>query len=220
MPGNTPEQLLLDLPVRASLERGDFFVSEANALALAQLDQPEAWPDHRLILVGPEGAGKTHLAHVWAEAQYAEILSEVPTDAMSAVEAPALVLEDVDRAPVSEEGLFHLLNAARASGTPLLMTARVAPKRWPLSLADLKSRIEATSTATIEAPDDALLSALLVKLFADRQLSVEPRVIAYALARIERSFAAAQTLVEKVDRFSLAEKRAITVRVLGQILET
>ena len=220
MPGNTPEQLLLDLPVRASLERGDFFVSEANALALAQLDQPEAWPDHRLILVGPEGAGKTHLAHVWAEAQHAEILSEVPKDAMSAVEAPALVLEDVDRGRVSEEGLFHLLNAARASRTPLLMTARAAPKRWPLSLADLKSRIEATSTATIDAPDDVLLSALLVKLFADRQLSVEPRVIAYALARIERSFAAAQTLVEKVDRFSLAEKRAITVRVLGQILET
>ena len=220
MPGNTPEQLLLDLPVRASLERGDFFVSEANALALAQLDQPEAWPDHRLILVGPEGAGKTHLAHVWAEAQHAEILSEVPKDAMSAVEAPALVLEDVDRGRVSEEGLFHLLNAARASRTPLLMTARAAPNRWPLSLADLKSRIEATSTATIDAPDDVLLSALLVKLFADRQLSVEPRVIAYALARIERSFAAAQTLVEKVDRFSLAEKRAITVRVLGQILET
>lgn len=220
MPDPAPEQLLLDLPVRASLARGDFFVSEANALALAQVDRPDTWPDHRLILVGPKGAGKTHLAHVWAEAQGADILSNVPQDALSAVDAPALVLEDADSGPRAEEALFHLLNAARASRTPLLMTARTAPRDWSLALPDLRSRIEATSTATIDPPDDALLSALLVKLFADRQLTVDPRVIAYAVARIERSFAAALDLVARVDRVSLAQKRAVTVRVLGQILDT
>ena len=149
------------------------------------------------------------------------MLAEAPAGdtATEAVQAPALVLEDADRAPIAEERLFHLLNAARSAQTPLLITARQAPSLWPLTLPDLRSRITATSTATIAAPDDALLSALLVKLFADRQIAVDPKVIAYALPRIERSFAAAQALVAAVDRLSLAEKRAVSVRVLGRVLE-
>ncbi|MEL7344617.1 MAG: chromosomal replication initiator DnaA [Pseudomonadota bacterium] len=211
------QQLPLDLPVRASLERGDFFVSASNAVAVAQLDQPGAWPDHRLILVGPSGAGKTHLAQVWREANRAVVLKKAPDDVMDAVAAPALVLEDAEGGG-QEEALFHLLNAARAAATPLLITARSAPRHWGLALADLKSRLEATSTATIAPPDDALLSALLVKLFADRQIMVAPKVIAFALPRVERSFAAAQDLVAEVDRLSLAERRAVTVPVLARVL--
>lgn len=216
-----PEQLILNLPVRESHARGDFFVSETNALAVAQLDAIDAWPDHRLILVGPEGAGKSHLAHVWAEAHSATILTGAPqsANATATARANALVLEDVDDAPIAEERLFHLMNAARSSRTPLLMTARQAPYFWRLKLADLKSRVAATTTATIASPDDALLSALLVKLFSDRQIEVDPKVVDYALPRIERSFAAVRDLVRAVDRLSLAEKRAITVPVLRKVLD-
>ena len=212
-----PEQLTFELPVRASTGRGDFFVSEANALAVARIEDTGGWPNGKLVLVGPEGAGKSHLGQVWAETQGARVLPEIA--AQTTLPETALVIEMPEAfTPAGEETLFHIHNHMAAHRLPLLMLARTPPARWPLTLPDLKSRMEATDLARIEPPDDALLAAVIVKLFADRQLDVAPAVVTWLVAHMDRSFAAAKRVVSTLDQAALAEGRAVTRPFAQRIL--
>ena len=216
-----PEQLACDLAVRPSLGRGDFFVSSANALALGRLDAHPTWPIRKLVLTGPEGAGKTHLAHVWAGDVGARMLDPgaLSTLDIGALDGP-VVLDDADALTnAGEVPLFHLHNHLAASGWPLLLTARTAPSRWTIALPDLKSRLEAAEVARIDPPDDALLSAVLMKLFADRQVSVSPRTIAWLTTHMDRSFSEALRVVEALDRQSLSEGRKVTRELAARLLD-
>jgi len=213
-------QLTFDLPVRESRKRGDFFVSDANALAVARLDDTDTWPNRKLVLVGPQGAGKTHLAHVWAEQNNGTtgtvgwlLSSDIPDlDHAVVLEVP----EQMDAA--EEEALFHFHNHMQSNQLPMLLVARTPPAQWDLKLPDLKSRMEATDTVRIYPPDDALLSAVMVKLFADRQLNVAPPVIDWLIRNMDRSFASAQTIVAALDQEALAEGRAVTRPLAQKVL--
>lgn len=219
-----PEQLSFDLPARAALERDDFFVSPANALAVAMIDAPSSWSAGRLILIGPEGAGKTHLAHVWAQQCGATILaaSDLREGDIPELLRNPVALEDADQIAgdrAQETALFHLHNLAQAEAQPLLLTARSAPQRWGLTLPDLASRMQAVQTAELALPDDALLSAILMKLFADRQINPSPDVIPYLARRIDRSFAAAQRTVALIDRAALQAHRPLTRALAAKVLD-
>ena len=216
-----PEQLTFDLAIRPSLGRGDFFVSASNALALARLDAPDTWPNRKLVLVGPEGAGKTHLAHVWANDVDARMIAAADLAGLdiAAVTAP-IVLDDADRVTSNDEtALFHLHNHLAAQGLAFLATARSAPSRWGTALPDLRSRMEAAEVARIDAPDDALLQAVLMKLFNDRQISVTPPTIAWLTTHMDRSFAEAQRIVAELDARALAEGRRVTRDLAQQVLD-
>ena len=215
------EQLIFDLPVRTSLGRGDFFVSEANLLAVSRVDASESWPNGKLILVGPAGAGKTHLAHVWAEREGGEVLSAQSLQSLDVGGVDtSLALDDGDRLASEFEPLvFHLHNHLASAGLPFLVTARQAPMRWATSLPDLKSRMEATDSARIDPPDDALLSAVLMKLFADRQVAVSPATITWLTTHMDRSFAEAQRVVAEIDAQALAEGRKVTRDLAARVLD-
>jgi chromosomal replication initiation ATPase DnaA len=217
-------QLAFDLPLRAALGREDFFVSPANALALAALDGWQRWPGHQMLLIGPDGAGKTHLAHVWAAATHAQI---VPAAGLAQIDLAdladqAVVVEDADHLadPADEVALFHLHNLLAARGAALLLTAAAPVRDWPLRLDDLASRMQAIAMTRLEPPDDALLAAVLVKLFADRQIAVAPRLIAYLASRMDRSFAAARDLVARLDAAALAEGRPVTRALAATLLDS
>lgn len=218
-------QLTFDLPVRPARGRADFFVSPANETALAQVEDWRAWPQGKLALIGPQGSGKTHLAHVWAEQSSARIVGAdtlAGADLAALTAAGAVALEDAEQVAGdtdAERALFHLHNLLLAEGGALLLTARHAPGDWPLTLPDLQSRMQATATAHLQPPDDALLAALLVKLFADRQLGVDPALVAYLVDRMERSFAAAQALVAALDREALATGRKPGIRLAADVLD-
>jgi chromosomal replication initiation ATPase DnaA len=219
MPGR--RQLTLDLGHRPALGREDFLVSAGNAAAMAWLDRWPEWPAPALVVHGPAGCGKTHLAHVFAARSGAAIVDAAAIgreDPPLLVTAPALVVEDADRGG-DQVALFHLFNLARESRCLVLWTGRSAPSRWGLTLPDLGSRLRAIPNVAIEPPDDALLAALLVKLFADRQLKVPAEVIAYVLPRLERSFAAARLVVETVDGLALEARREITVPLVREVLQ-
>ncbi|MEM6387404.1 MAG: chromosomal replication initiator DnaA [Pseudomonadota bacterium] len=213
-------QLTFDLPVRESRDRGDFFVSDANALAVARLDDPATWPNRKLVLVGPAGAGKSHLAHVWAD-QTGAILSQQAD--LSALDIPgiaqpvALDLGDGLETTV-EEAVFHLHNHLGTQALPFLIVARTPPARWKIALPDLESRVQATDTVKIDGPDDALLAAVIVKLFADRQLTVAPSVIEWLVNNMDRSFAEAGRIVRELDKAALSEGRAVTRPLAQRIL--
>jgi chromosomal replication initiation ATPase DnaA len=215
-------QLVLDLPARAAFGREDFFVSPANATALAALDL-DAWPGGQLVLIGPVGSGKTHLAHLWAHDAGAALIR---ADELARADIPALaarhavVVEDGEALAGDRAGqtaLFHLHNLMGRSGR-LLVTAAGPVRDWGLALPDLVSRLSAAPVARLEPPDDALLSAVLVKLFADRQIAVQPALIGYLLARMDRSIGAARDLVARLDARALAEGRAVTRALAAEVL--
>ena len=218
------QQLAFDLPPRRSLGREDFFVAPSNALALAQIDGWRSWPQRKLVLVGPEGSGKTHLAQIWAAGTGAEMLpaAELPlADLPALAAAGAVAVEDADRIAgydAAEAALFHLHNLVLAEGGHLLVTARAAPARWSLRLPDLASRMQASATATLDPPGDDLLAAVLVKLFADRQLAVPPALIPWLVARMDRSLAAAQAIVARLDAASLASGKPVSPMLAGAVL--
>ncbi|RMF12964.1 MAG: DNA replication protein [Alphaproteobacteria bacterium] len=222
-------QLALDLPLRTALGRRDFLVAPANREALAFLDRWPDWPAHAAILQAPPGAGKSHLAAVWrAHSGARELRPEkeaIERLLCGASEAPAWLLEDVDRrlerdGDSIEELLFHLLNHLSGRAGALLMTARAPLAEWRVELADLVSRLKALPQISIAPPDDDLLAAVMLKLFADRQLRIDPAVPTYLLGRIERSFAAVVELVEVLDRTALARRRAVTLPLAREVLET
>jgi len=216
-----PRQLSLALGHRASLDRADFLSGHGNETALALIERWHEWPARALVLIGPEGSGKSHLAAIWAQAAGARVIAGHALDAASVPQAlvtGALAVEDADRGQLDEAALFHLLNLAREQSAWLLITARRPPAAWPARLPDLVSRLRALPVVTLDPPDDALLAAVLVKLFADRQLAVDERLIEFLVNRIERSFAAAQAVVEELDSEAMRLKRPVNRALAAEIL--
>nr|WP_135450919.1 chromosomal replication initiator DnaA [Rhodobacter sp. YIM 73028] len=212
-------QLAFDLPGREAMTRADFLVAPSNALALHSIDSWRDWPGRKLMLVGPEGAGKTHLVTIWAAMTGGLILpaAELAGADLSAFAGRCVAVEDADRPGLAETALFHLHNIVTTGGA-LLVTARTPPRDWGLELPDLLSRMQAAAVAHIEGPDDALLSAVLVKLFSDRQVSVPANLIPYLVARMPRSIGAARALVAALDAAALSRGRPITRALAAELL--
>jgi chromosomal replication initiation ATPase DnaA len=215
-----PRQLALALEFDDSFAREDFLAGPPNAAALALIERWPDWPARTVALVGPEGSGKSHLAAIWARAAggrsiagHAIELAGVPT----ALATGALVAEDLREGMFDEHALFHLLNLAREEDTYVLMTALSAPSGWTVRLRDLASRLRAIPTVTLAPPDDALLRAVLIKQFADRQLGVDEGLIGYLVTRIERSFAAARAAVAALDREALRQKRPVSRALAAEL---
>jgi chromosomal replication initiation ATPase DnaA len=209
MPAYPPRQLALALDHAESYAREDFLSGASNEAALALIDSWPDWPARAVALVGPEGAGKTHLATIWAAAAGARVVSGRhlgETDLPADLATGALVVEDA-AAVEDERTLFHLINLAREEGAFLLFTARSAPSLWPFKLPDLVSRLRALPVVTLEGPDDTLLYGVLLKVAADRQLTLDDTVVRYLLTHIERSFAAARGVVIALDAEALRQGR-------------
>lgn len=216
-----PPQLVFDLAHRQSRGAEDFLVSQSNAAAVELVDRWPHWVSPAALIAGPAGAGKSHLAHVWAERAGAVILAASETGD-AAIEMLAqrgsLVIEDVDRVGIDERVIFHLLNLTREKGHALLLTSRVPAGDIEIALPDLRSRLRALPMSVIEQPDEPLLTAVLVKLFGDRQLEVEPHVVGYLALHMERSMQAASLVVAEADRLALAKQRRVSRAVAAEAL--
>lgn len=195
-------QFALPLEYRSADGEADFYISEANATAVAMLDRWPDWPSHTLIVVGPEGSGKSHLLRLFAGRHPGAVH----------------IFDDADAAGRDENAMFHAWNAAQANGPALLVAARRPPGEWRVQLPDLASRLGAAGIIYIDAPDDALLAEIVAKSFRERGLRVSPIVIEYMIQRIERSFAAAASAVAAIDAAALAGQRAVTVPLVREAL--
>jgi chromosomal replication initiation ATPase DnaA len=209
----TPAQLTFDLAPRPALGAEDFLVSQANEAALGWIERWPDWSHHALVLEGPAQAGKTHLGQVWRLASGAAQVASADLSEASVASlenARALLIENLEVGIGDETVLFHLLNSARERQLSLLLTTRVPVASMPIALPDLGSRLRAVPVVKIAPPDEALLKAVLVKHFADRQLAVEPAVISALALRMDRSMAMAEAVVAAIDRRALAMKRKVT----------
>jgi chromosomal replication initiation ATPase DnaA len=216
-----PRQLAFTLPHAESLTRDNFLEGPANAAGLALVDSWPDWPNRAMLLVGPEGSGKSHLATIWAEQSGARSTS---AHSLTAAEVPgalatgALVIEDLKSTAIDERALFHLLNLAREDGAFVLMTARAPPVE--VELRDLRSRLRAVPAVQLLPPDDHLFRALIVKFCADRQLTVDETVVSYLTTRLERSYAAVRRAVELLDSEALRLGRPVTRALAAELLRS
>lgn len=216
------DQMSLRLPHETAMGREDFLPGPSNAAAFDMIDLWPDWPSTWLLLAGPVGAGKSHLARIWQERCNARIVSLEElnsSDPTELVAGGAVVVEDADGPERDDTALFHLLNSAREAGAYVLITAREWPDAWGVTLPDLMSRLRLTTPVEIFEPDDELLRSVLVKLFADRQLAPDPAVIEFIVLRMERSIAAALKVVDAIDREALARRRTITRPFASTILK-
>jgi chromosomal replication initiation ATPase DnaA len=214
-------QLTFDLPLNVRQGAADFFVSDANELAYALMQTPQTWPGNNLALIGPAGSGKTHLARVFAAQTPAMIINAKDVRADTALPSGNVVLEDGDALrPDGEEWLFHVYNALARAGFILLLTSRLPPARWDITLPDLVSRLSTITSATIENPDDPLLTAVLLKHFADRQLAPTPDAVAFLIKRLPRSFDAVRNTVDTLDREALAQSKPLTRPFVRTVLDS
>jgi chromosomal replication initiation ATPase DnaA len=216
-----PRQLAFALPHAESLTRDNFLEGPANAAGLALVDSWPDWPNRTMLLVGPEGSGKSHLAAIWADQAGARSTSAhalTATAVPGALATGALVVEDLKSSDFDERALFHLLNLAREEGAFVLITARLPPSAFQIELRDLRSRLRAVPTVSLLPPDDQLFRALIVKFCADRQLSVDETVVSYLTTRIERSYAAVRQAVELLDTEALRLGRPVTRALAAELL--
>ncbi len=215
-------QLVFDLKHRPAMGRDDFLVTPSNSDAVEAIDTWPHWQHHCLALVGPAASGKTHLANVWQTASGAIVksASDLTIDAVpDFLSTGAVLIEDMGQKKFDEPALFHLLNLAREGRASVLLTSLTPPAHWPVKLPDLASRLRAVALAQLNAPDDVLLRAVLVKLFADRQLLVEVNVINYLVLRMERSIKTAASVVAELDQAALSRKVKIGQRLAREVLE-
>jgi chromosomal replication initiation ATPase DnaA len=216
-----PRQLAFALPHAESLTRDNFLEGPANAAGLALVDSWPEWPNPTMLLVGPEGSGKSHLAAIWAEQSGARSTSAHALTASSvpaALATGALVIEDLNSSDFDERALFHLVNLAREEEAYVLITARAPALTFEIELRDLRSRLRAVPTVSLLPPDDQLFRALVVKFCADRQLAIDESVVGYLATRIERSYAAARQAVELLDAEALRLGRPVTRALAAELL--
>ncbi|MEO3998728.1 DnaA regulatory inactivator HdaA [Mesorhizobium sp. CAU 1732] len=216
-----PRQLPLDLAHDAAQSRDDLVVGSANAEAVALIDRWPDWPTPVVVLAGPAGSGKSHLAAIWqASSDAVRLFPAMLSTALPINEGPILI-DDTDAGAIDETGLFHLINGVTQSGSTMLLTSRRFPTAWGVALPDLASRLKAAATVEIQEPDDALLAGVVTKLFADRQVEVEPHVIQFIVRRIERSLSTAIDVVARLDQAALEQKsrisRALAADILGEM---
>jgi len=216
-----PRQLAFALPHAESLTRDNFLEGPANEAALALVDSWPEWPNRVMLLVGPEGSGKSHLAAIWAEQAGARSIS---AHALTAAAVPgalatgALVVEDLKSLDVDERALFHLMNLAREDQAYVLITAREPPSAFPVELRDLRSRLRAVPAVSLLPPDDQLFRALIVKFCTDRQLAVDESLVGFLATRIERSYAAVRAAIERLDAEALRLGRPVTRALAAELL--
>jgi len=230
MTGETPRrprtaspQLTLELAPEPGFERENFVVSGSNEQAYAMIELWPNWPDPMLLILGPPGAGKSHLGAIWASTAKAGIQSAASLAAANIEELAAagpLLLEDADAIGEREAQLFHLVNLMRERGMALLITAKTPPDAWGLRTADLVSRLRLAPTVAIGPPDDALMRAVLVKLLIDRQLVIDTSVVGYIALRLERSLDAARSFIDALDREALARQRRISRAIAADVLRS
>lgn len=218
----TATQIPMDFAYRTAFGRDNFLVASPNEEAVAWIDRSPDWPDNILLLIGPEGSGKTHLCEVWKQKTGAQVLSldelsALDISELASLASTALILEDLG-AGIPQEKLFHLYNLLKEKGGSLLMTSQFPVSAWDLTLADLKSRMGAIQITQIREVDDTLFASILLKLFSDRQLQVSPEVVQYLITRLERSFSEARRIVSVLDGLSLSEKRKITIPLVRGLL--
>jgi len=218
---NAFRQLALHLPLKPSYAESDFIESPCNKEALQWIRHWPDWPVKMIAIYGMPGCGKTHLGHIWQEKSTARFLTPQDITQITPLEATqnttSFVLDDADTLE-DENWLFHFYNLIKEKDGYCLLCCHQAPTQWKVTLPDLKSRLATILSIPVTLPDEEALRAVLFKLFTEKGMALSQEIADYILRRIDRSFDAACTLVDAIDRYTLSTRRSLTLAVVREVL--
>ncbi|MGH6932465.1 MAG: HdaA/DnaA family protein [Dongiaceae bacterium] len=219
-------QLPFEFGHRPSYAAADFLISDSNADAYGWVERWPDWPAPGLVVHGPPGCGKSHLAELWGARADAVAIATAMLETRDAAallgEARCCIVDDLTdclEGNGAERTLLHLFNMVAERHGQMMLSASTPPVRWRIGLADLRSRLLAIPSVAIKPPDDGLLQALISKLFHDRQMSVDSDVVSYIVTRMERSFDGARRIVDAIDRAALAQRRRPTGTLVRDVMD-
>ena len=224
-------QLSLNLKKKGIYEKDDFLVSSSNKEAYKLVNSWPEWRSRKIIIFGDSGTGKTHLSKIWQKNTSAIILnlnqlkkikfeSFFKKKNIFIIENISDFFDKINNKEKNnlEKQLLHFYNLIEEKKGYLLLTSLIAPKLWKISLPDLKSRILSSIAAKIKKPNDQLLSSVLIKLFVDKQILIDKKIIKFIVYRSERSFANLENIVNKIDKQSLITKKKININFVKKLI--
>ncbi|MDF2964854.1 MAG: hda [Rickettsiaceae bacterium] len=217
------QQLLLDFPHNKQYFKEDFITTEANQIAYDYITNwPENWGvnpyKYAIIISGPAGCGKTHLAHIWQRESKAYFISPNEDLSVKLSHYESFILEDIDNKIWDETYLFHIFNQLHEAKKYALFTTQLRPVEISFILADLKSRLNSLFSLNITCPSDELMKIMLLKHFSERELKVSLDVVNYLASRIPRTFSEVTNIVDLLDKTALLQKRNITIPLVKDVL--
>ena len=219
------KQLYFDMPDKTALGIEDYIITESNSFAFDLISRMIKGEINQGVISGPSFSGKTHLSKIlikniggneslYIDRDYKKIIEKVGSSNLIVIENIDKVLEDK-----SEEDLFHIINFTKENDKKLLMTSCKSISNIEFKLEDLKSRLNATLEAKIMQPDDELMKLVLIKIFNDKQLLINPNVIDFLRSRLERSYKSINDFIEKIDKFSLEKGKKITIALINDLIK-
>jgi len=230
MTTNKSKQFTFNFLPKTYLGEEDFMVTSCNQNAYMAVKMWPNWQHFSLNIFGPKSSGKSHLAHIWVESIQASLPRPIQIPILSSHsinmknlnkitnEHPYLVIEDLD-SNINEEAFFHLYNNYNVPGRFILFTSELPPSKLSLKLPDLRSRLNIIPTIEINQPDDEMLTALIAKLFNDRQIIINQEILDYILKYSERSFDYITKLIAEIDEISWIYKRAVSIPIVKEAIE-
>ena len=219
------KQLYFDMPDKTALGIEDYIITESNSFAFDLISRMIKGEINQGVISGPSFSGKTHLSKIliknigsneslYIDRDYKKIIEKVGSSNLIVIENIDKVLEDK-----SEEDLFHIINFTKENDKKLLMTSCKSISNIEFKLEDLKSRLNAILEAKIMQPDDELMKLVLIKIFNDKQLLINPNVINFLKSRLERSYKSINDFIKKIDKFSLEKGKKITIALINDLIK-
>ncbi|CAM3870910.1 hypothetical protein [Litorimonas haliclonae] len=199
MIGKPETQIPLELSPEPASGFESFIITDSNRIAVTALRAWPDWPAPILLLLGPEGTGKTHLGEAW------QTLS------------CGVLIDDADKR--EETDLFAQMNLAlNGDVSGLLLTSRKPIAEWEIEMPDLRSRLSNTPVMVMDDYDEEVLEPLLRQLFQNRGRVVTKDLVDYLLRYEDREVGALRNLVRALDETALEEKADLTKYFAAQYL--
>ena len=213
-------QLIIKFDNEQNFKDQDFYVSKSNEYSFKLLNSWPKWEKNFLNLIGEKFSGKTHLANIFIK-KFKGIKinsSEINNQILKEIKIyENIVIENLNE-NIDENLFFTLLNIIDQDNKFLIVTSVKSIVEISFKLDDLNSRSKNFLLSNIERPDDELMFALILKNLSDRQISIDKKLIDYAIKRIDRSYSKIFDFIYKIDEISLKRKKSIDFKIIKEVL--
>ena len=209
------EQSFFNYDLKPKLTINDFYVSHVNKEAYQIITKDKIY-NQKLLLIGPNKSGKTHLGNIWQKVNKALIYNNNLEEVLN---CKRNIFIDNLFINMNEEYIFHIINHCSLNNLNLLFTSNSELFDYNFKLQDLSSRLKTFNILRIYFPDDKLIINLMIKLLYDKQIIINnPEIFQYILKRIPRTYDHIFLLVESIDKLSLEKKRELTIPLIKELI--
>ena len=214
------QQLAIPLPDQVTTDASTLLVEAATREVWTWLSAWPEWPLPQVVVVGPVGAGKSHMARALSLLRGGILLTaEESLDPLYLVHSFPIIIVDGYDCYKDESWLFHLYNLAQEHHRQVVYFGRTAPASHSFMVKDLASRLRSLPCLEIHEPDDDLFRKLFRKELLKRGMLCGDDILEYIYRRFDRSYTTIHYLVKVIDELTLSQQRPLTLPLLKEIID-